>query len=109
MESEANLPERSQHERCPGGASGYETDKISPFSPPGTTLLAKGTNPDDGGGEMVVYEFPSGGSVFSAGSITYPCSLLVDDHVSRVTANVIRAFLHSGCATGVVDLHNNRA
>ena len=28
------------------GASGHETDKISPSSPPGTKLLAKGTNPD---------------------------------------------------------------
>lgn len=27
------------------GASGHETDKISPSSPPGTQLLAKGTNP----------------------------------------------------------------
>ena len=29
-----------------GGASGHETDKISPSSPPGAQLLARGTNPE---------------------------------------------------------------
>jgi len=53
-----------------GGASGHETGKISPPSPPGTLLLAKGMNPDDGGTEMVIVETESGGAVFSAGSIT---------------------------------------
>ncbi len=85
--------ERSQHERCPGGASGHETDKMSLASPPGTTLLAKGTNPDDGGAEMTIYELPGGGAVFSVGSITYPASLLVDDAISRITGNVVRRFL----------------
>jgi hypothetical protein len=86
--------EASQHERVPGGASGHETDKMSDSSPPGTVLLAKGTNPDEGGAEMVYYEVPqSGGAVFSVGSITYPSSLLVDSHVSRVTLNVLTRFL----------------
>lgn len=83
----------SLHERCPGGASGHETDKISPSSPPGTLLLAKGLNPDDGGAELVYYETDSGGAVFSAGSISYPASLLVDAPLSRITANVIARFL----------------
>ncbi len=84
----------SQHERCHGGASGHETDKMSEFSPPSTVLLAKGTNPDEGGAEMVYYSVPeSGGEVFSVGSITYPASLLVDAHISLVTANVIDRFL----------------
>jgi hypothetical protein len=82
----------SQHERCPGGASGHETDKISPSSPPGTRLLAKGLNPDDGGAEMAYYELPSGGAVFAAGSINYPASLLVDRQVSRITRNVVERF-----------------
>ncbi len=80
-------------ERVPGGASGHETDKMSAFSPPGTTLIAKGTNPDEGGSEMVTYETPSGGAVFSVGSITYIPSLLVDVSVSRITRNVIERFL----------------
>ena len=83
----------SLHRRCPGGASGHETDKRSPASPVQTQLLARGLNPDNGGAEMVIFETPSGGAVFSAGSICYPASLLVDEGVSRVTANVLRRFL----------------
>ena len=79
--------------RCPGGASGHETDKLSAFSPTGTKLLARGLNPDQGGAHMALYETPSGGAVFSASSITYGSALLVDDHVSRITANVLRRFL----------------
>ncbi len=85
--------EKSLHERIHGGASGHETDKMSPFTPAGTVLLAKGTNPDDGGAEMVIYETASGGAVFSVGSITYPATILVDEHVSRITANVITRFI----------------
>lgn len=85
--------EASLHERIPGGASGHETDKRSKSSPPGTHLLAKGMNKDEGGGEMVIHETASKGAVFSAGSITWPASILVDDAVSRVTANVIARFL----------------
>jgi hypothetical protein len=85
--------EISLHERCPGGASGHETDKMSRSSPPNTVLLAKGVNPEDGGAEIVYYELESSGAVFSVGSITYPSSLLVDPVVSRVTANVISRFL----------------
>ena len=88
--------EASLHERIPGGASGHETDKMSPHSPPNTVLLAKGTNPDDGGAEMVIYETASGGATFSVGSITWPASILVDKAVSRITANVITRFLAQG-------------
>jgi N,N-dimethylformamidase len=88
---------RSLHERIHGGASGHETDKISPSSPTQTTLLAKGINPDDGGAEMVYYDVEdSRGAVFSAGSITYPSCLLVDEHISRITANVLGRLLRRG-------------
>ena len=83
---------RSLHKRCPGGASGHETDKISPSSPKNVRLLAKGLNVDDGGAHLVAFETPSGGAVFSAGSICWISSLLVDEGVSRVTANVLRRF-----------------
>ncbi len=83
----------SLHERVHGGASGHETDKMSPSSPPGTLLLAKGMNPDDGGAEMVMVETDSGGAVFSAGSITWVSCLLPDHHVSRITSNVLTRFL----------------
>jgi N,N-dimethylformamidase len=85
--------ERSLHERVPGGASGHETDKRSRHSPAGTQLLAKGINADDGGAEIVTYETPSGGAVFSVGSITWVPCLLVDDAVSRMTANVVTRFV----------------
>ena len=85
--------EKSLHCRCPGGASGHETDKVSGFSPPGVHHLAKGLNPDDGGAEMILFDTPSGGKVFSVGSINYVASLPIDDHVSRITGNVIRRFL----------------
>ena len=85
--------ENSLQERIHGGASGHETDKMSQSSPPGTVLLAKGTNTDDGGAEIVYYETKSGGAVFSVGSITYVPCLLVDDAVSRITSNVITRFL----------------
>jgi N,N-dimethylformamidase len=82
----------SLHRRCPGGASGHETDKASPSSPPGVVCLAKGTNIDDGGAELSYYETPSGGAVFSIGSIAWPSSILVDDCVSQITANVLSRF-----------------
>lgn len=84
---------KTLHERYGDGASGHETDKVSPSSPPGIELLAKGLNPDDGGAHMVHFQTPSSGEVFSAGSITYPTALLVDDPTSRITANVFRRFL----------------
>lgn len=85
--------ERCLHQRCPGGASGHETDKRSTSSPKGIRLLARGENPDDGGAEMTLFDTTSGGSVFSVGSINYVSSLPVDDFVSRITANVLRRFL----------------
>lgn len=84
----------SLHERVPGGASGHETDKRTPSTPPDTVVLARGLNPDGGGAEMVMRELDGpGGAVFSAGSITYPSSLLVDEQVSRVTRNVLERFV----------------
>lgn len=85
--------EKCLHMRCSGGASGHETDKMSPSSPKGTKLLAKGLNPENGGGEIVYHETVSGGKVFSVGSINYPCSLPVDEHISKITRNVVERFL----------------
>jgi N,N-dimethylformamidase len=85
--------ERCLHRRCPGGASGHETDKVSPSSPATVHRLAKGLNPDDGGADLVTFDTPSGGMVFSAGSINYVAALPVDEAVSRITENVLRKFL----------------
>lgn len=85
---------RSLHLRCPGGASGHETDKISPqFSPNNVHLIAQGTNPDNGGADMIHFTTSSGGEVFSAGSIAYPSSIVIDEGISQVTTNVLNRFL----------------
>jgi len=80
---------KSLHMRCPGGASGHETDKRTPNSPQNAHLIARGANRDDGGAEMLFFDTPSGGAVFSAGSINYVSSLPVDESISKVTRNVI--------------------
>ena len=84
---------KSLHMRVPGGASGHETDKMSPHSPKNTTLLAKGLNANNGGAHMVHFSTPQNGGVFSVGSITWPACVQVDEHVSQITANVIRRFM----------------
>src|SRR6185503_18330105 len=84
---------RTLHERYGDGASGHETDKISPSSPKNAVLLARGLNPDDGGAHLVAFTTPGGGAVFSAGSITYPTALLCDPPTSAITANVLNRFL----------------
>ncbi|UTW61051.1 hypothetical protein KFE98_13610 [bacterium SCSIO 12741] len=77
---------------CNGGASGHETDKVGPDSPPLDTL-AIGTNANEGGAWMVYYQNPSGGQVFSVGSIDYTHALPVDSAVSRITQNVLERFI----------------
>jgi hypothetical protein len=81
------------HERIPGGASGHETDKRSKSSPPDTVLLAKGTNPDNGGSEIVMVRHKGGGAVFSVGSITWVAALFTDQAVAAITRNVLTRFL----------------
>jgi hypothetical protein len=85
--------EKTLHERYGDGASGHETDKLTPSSPKNAVLLAKGLNPDDGGAHLVFFDTPGGVAVFSAGSITYPTGLLCDPAVSRLTRNVLERFL----------------
>lgn len=83
----------SLHERCPGGASGHELDKIVPESPANLHHLAKGINAAESGADLVLFETSSGGAVFAAGSLCWTLSIIVDEGVSGVTANVLRHFL----------------
>jgi N,N-dimethylformamidase len=83
---------KTLHERYGDGASGHETDKISPSSPKNVHLLAKGRNRDDGGAHLVYFETPSGGAVYSAGSITYPTALFTDSVIAAITRNVLDRF-----------------
>jgi hypothetical protein len=81
------------HQRYGDGASGHETDKITPSSPKNVQLLACGLNPDEGGAHLVHFATPSEGEVFSVGSITFPTGLLCDELTSTITANVLRRWL----------------
>lgn len=85
---------QSLHERCPGGASGHELDKICADSPDNIVRLAQGTNPD-GGADLTIYNTPSGGSVFAAGSLCWTLSLPIDDDTTAITRNVLRRYLES--------------
>ncbi len=83
---------KTLHERYGDGGSGHETDKVSGSSPKNVQVLARGLNPDDGGAHLVYFDTPSGGAVFSVGSITYASALLCEEATSRITANVLRRF-----------------
>lgn len=85
--------EKTLHERVPGGASGHETDKLSASSPSGLELVAKGTNLDDGGAE-IVYGKIGEGAIFSVGSITWVSALFPDPHVSKITRNALERLLN---------------
>ena len=83
----------SLHERCPGGASAHELDKISEDGPENLVHLAKGDNPYDSGGDMIFYELSNGGCVFSVGSLCWTLSLAIDDQTSLITSNVLKKVL----------------
>ncbi|HTL27867.1 MAG TPA: N,N-dimethylformamidase beta subunit family domain-containing protein, partial [Tepidisphaeraceae bacterium] len=83
----------SLHERCPGGASGHETDKRTASSPANAHIVARGMNSNNGGAEIVYFDTPTQGAVFSVGSINWPASILVDPIVSAMTRNVLKRFL----------------
>lgn len=98
--------EKTLHERVPGGASGHETDKVSPSSPGNVQSIAKGINPDVGGAELIYCE-TGRGAVFSVGSITWVSALFTDPQVSRITRNVLERFL-TGDSTPVTALPDSR-
>lgn len=99
------------------GAAGFELDRVDEElgTPPNALVLAVASGFSDvyqatsediltsdskqGGSvsplvraDMVFFERPNGGAVFSTGSIAWCGALLVDDDVSRVTENVLRRF-----------------
>jgi hypothetical protein len=71
-----------------GGASGWECDITDSQSPTNVELLAVGTNAVRPS-EMVAYDHPGGGVVFSVGSMTFTGSLLVDPVLQQVIRNVL--------------------
>jgi N,N-dimethylformamidase len=90
-----------------GGAAAYEVDGVDVrYGTPAHTLLlarASGFTPigtpeldHHPRADMVFFETPSGGAVFSTGSIGWCAALShenYDNNVSRVTENVLRRFL----------------
>jgi N,N-dimethylformamidase len=104
-----------------GGASGSEIDAVDPLlgTPPHTLVVASSEGhsantylvPDETGfhhaamdgaqnprvrADMTFFETPSGGAVFSVGSIAWGASLPhngYDNNVARVSENVVRRFL----------------
>lgn len=102
-----------------GGAAGFELDSADPRygTPPNALVVAKGVvihddyrwvnedmlihrhprpQEDWSCADMVFFETPSGGAVFSAGSMTYVGALPPDGYANicaRLTMNVMRRFL----------------
>jgi N,N-dimethylformamidase len=102
-----------------GGAAGIELDRTDPAlgTPPNTLILARSEDHTDNYlptveellinyvdqsavspvyGEVVFFETPAGGAVFSTGSIAWAGSLShlgYDNNVARITGNVLRRFL----------------
>ncbi len=104
-----------------GGAAGFELDRADPMlgTPEGAVVLARSENPlasfltvpeellsntvtingepveDLARGEIVYFDTPSGGAVFSVGSITFCGSLWrngFEGPISRLLENVVRRF-----------------
>lgn len=75
------------------GASGWETDKICQSAPRDIKVVAKGLNP--GGGADMVIRDPNGvqGGMFSASSILFSGSLLIDNICSMIFKNVLERAL----------------
>ncbi|MEQ8503850.1 MAG: N,N-dimethylformamidase large subunit [Rhodospirillales bacterium] len=107
---------------CGGGAAGYELDRVDSRlgTPPNVHILATSEDPPDSfqlppeewlthvktwshapaeqliRADMVYFDVPGGGAVFSTGSITFCGALPVNDfdnNVSRLLENVFRGFL----------------
>ena len=77
------------------GASGWETDKLSKTAGDNFIVIAKGMN-KKGGADMVISE-PNGnrGGVFSASSLVFSASLLIDNIASELLKNIISRVLES--------------
>jgi putative cell wall-binding protein len=79
-----------------GAASGWETDQMDKHTPKNKVLLAQGTNKNSKGvnigADMIYYDHPGGGGVFSAGSITFGGSLAIDEKLTKMVNNVLNNF-----------------
>lgn len=69
------------------GASGWEVDKMTSSCQTSALVLARGLN-KKGGADMTLIEKEDGRFLFSAPSIAYVSSLLVDKSCSQLTRNI---------------------
>jgi hypothetical protein len=84
-----------------GGACGWEVDTATDFgegngpAPDSVQVLARGELVSDAGytGHITYYEHPSGGWVFSIGSITFGGSLVIDPVLQQIARNALDACL----------------
>ncbi len=75
------------------GASGWESDCITSTAGDEFKIIAKGLN-RGGGSDMVIRESKrERGGYFSASSILFTGSLLVDDNCNQIVNNVLKRFL----------------
>lgn len=77
------------------GASGWETDKLSKTAPEDIELVAEGMNNKNTGGAQMIIRMPNGkrGGLFSASSITFGGSLLIDATSSQLLKNILNKVL----------------
>ena len=73
------------------GLSGDEMDKINFNSPQNTVLLAKGTNPDNGGGEITIIENKKN-AILSFGSIACGSGLYKDKVFTQMIVNFMNKY-----------------
>ena len=101
-----------------GGASGWEMDTSIPGTaadgdivscslgwdrgapPAGLVLLARGTNACGYGADMTYYRTAAGGFVFSAGSLSFGGSLVIDDKLQVIVKNALNMAYYHVTAVG---------
>lgn len=77
-----------------GPASGWECDKRDAYSPPNVEIIAKGTNPKNGGAEWMIHQRPEGGWVMTTSSISFN-GALEDTIISKILLNYFKKIMLS--------------
>ena len=86
--------EKCLHRRCPGGASGHETDKVSPSSPANVQRAGEGPEPRRRrGGHGDLRHAVAAGRCSRSGRSTTSRRCRWTSTCRRITANVLRRFL----------------
>lgn len=73
------------------GTSGDEMDKVNERTPKNAVILAKGTNPDNGGGDLLIIE-NSGNAILSFGSIAAGSGIHYDPVITMMLRNFMQKY-----------------